>query len=240
MESELFTIQLNQWESDFFQKKIAQLYLTQAGCNKNAAIFSTILSKLSQYDLVQAKVSADKSAEIACLSQLGFVKVEGELDYCWQFPYLIADLSLAEESDIAALQQLCGTAFSESRFRQPWFSLEQNRRFYEKWIENAVKGTFDEVCLLEKSGEQIVGAISLRRDKLQSNVARVGLLVVAQQARGQGIATKLLQQAAYWCRSQAVSELWIATQQNNLQAQKLYEKCGANLQKKALWFYFVP
>lgn len=47
----------------------------------------------------------------------------------------------ADMADLPDLNLLFGSAFPDSRFRSPYFSREDNQRFYRTWIENAVKAS---------------------------------------------------------------------------------------------------
>ncbi len=64
---------------------------------------------------------------------------------------------------------------------RPRYAPDDSGRFYAQWIENAVKGTFDHVCLVFRTdGGLIQGFVSLRR--LTEHEARIGLLA----GRGMG------------------------------------------------------
>ncbi|MCP5904864.1 GNAT family N-acetyltransferase, partial [Klebsiella pneumoniae] len=85
---------------------------------------------------------------------------------------------------------------------------------------NAVKGTFDHVCLVFRTdGGQIQGFVSLRR--LTEHEARIGLLA------GRGMGEKLMQAALHWAEQQQVSTLRVATQMGNTAALKRYIASGA-------------
>ena len=97
-------------------------------------------------------------------------------------------------------------------------------------IENAVKGTFDHVCLVFRTaGGQIQGFVSLRR--LNEQEARIGLLA------GRGMGEKLMQAALHWAEQQQVSTLRVATQMGNTAALKRYIASGASIDATAYWLY---
>lgn len=217
----------NNWESDFFQREIARLNFNKSAVSQ---------PHFADFELIQCKLGVTQRDEIACLHELGFEQVEGECDYCWALSEGVPTaLCIAGEQDIGALEQLVAHAFTESRFRPPWFNRVENTRFYQCWIAKAVRGSFDDVCLVMKSNRQIQGAISVRQ--LDDQCGRVGLLAVNAYFQGQGVAQQLLAQARHWCLSQGLNQLWIATQKNNLAANCLYQKIGAKMQAEAVWFY---
>lgn len=199
----------NQWLSDFFGREIREI-----------------------------KVAAEDVEQIRLVQQQGFQFVEGELDFCLSlanFPLKVVAYEIATEADIQELQLLFGTAFLSSRFRVPWFSVEENQRFYQTWIANAVNAKFDDLCLLLRATNgQIQGGISLR---IREKQARVGLLAVSPLFRRQGIASQLLQAAMTWVQQQGITTLSVATQMSNVNAIRLYQKFGASLRNASYWFY---
>ncbi|WGE58961.1 dTDP-4-amino-4,6-dideoxy-D-galactose acyltransferase [Actinobacillus equuli] len=196
------------------------------------------LSEFFGREIYEIKVAAEDVERIRLVQQQGFQFVEGELDFCLSLVNFLPKMTayqLATEEDIVSLQVLFGTAFPMSRFRAPWFSAEENQRFYQTWIRNAVRAEFDDVCLVLKTvSGQIQGGISVRvRDKQ----ARVGLLAVTPSFRRQGIASQLLQAAISWAQQQGAETLAVATQTSNLNAIRLYQKLGASLRQASYWFY---
>lgn len=222
-------IVINQWETDFFQRPIAKLEFTAPIGAPPAA------------QLVQVKLAANELDKIAYVQQQGFQLVEGEVDFCLNlqknaaFAPAVSAVQTATESDIPALRALFGNAFPTSRFRAPWFSAAENQRFYQTWIEKAVKGEFDHLCLVLKDPSgALQGGISLR---LTNGQARVGLLAVSPAFQGQGIAKKLLFAAIDWAQAQQAEQLWIATQISNLRAIHLYQSLGTRIAATHYWFY---
>lgn len=239
-----FNVARNDWESTFFGFEIGKLQFqpnATAFLQTNATALSTSEEQsavFAPFQLVQCKVQADQSAQIQTLQKLGFQFVEGELDFC--LPLAECDsseceLETATEHDLAELESIFGDAFPLSRIRQPWFSAEQNRTFYRTWIRAAVLAQFDDVCLLQRDlCGKIQGAISLR--SVDADNARVGVLAVAEAARGQGVAKKLLQSAVNWSAQRQHQQLWIATQSGNQAAINLYQQSG-KIAQVAYWFY---
>ncbi|MDN8901975.1 hypothetical protein Q0O39_13815, partial [Staphylococcus aureus] len=52
-------------------------------------------------------------------------------------------IRLAVPTDIPALRAAAARVFTASRFRAPWYDVQDSGRFYAAWIEKAVLGTFD-------------------------------------------------------------------------------------------------
>ncbi|WP_347710251.1 dTDP-4-amino-4,6-dideoxy-D-galactose acyltransferase [Actinobacillus genomosp. 1] len=196
------------------------------------------LSDFFSRPIIQAKVVAQDYAQIQQLQTQGFQFVEGEIEFCFdlaEYQEKTTACQVATAENIAELEALFGQAFPTSRFREPWFSVAENQCFYRTWIARAVRGEFDQLCLVLKTASgQIQGGISLR---LSENQARVGLLAVSPVYQRQGIATILLQAAQNWAKRQGANSLLVSTQIGNLPAINLYLKQGAKLLSTSYWFY---
>lgn len=199
------------------------------------------LSDFFGREIVQAKVSVGDFSKIEQLQKQGFVLVEGEIEFelglaeFEKFLQKITACEVAQMKDIAPLKQLVSQAFPNSRFRPPYFSIDERQRFYQSWIENAVTGKFDDICLVKRGNLGVIqGAITIR---LESKQAKIGLLAVSAQFQRQGIAKELLSAAVLWAVQQNVETLKISTQISNLRAIRLYQHFGANVKEASYWFY---
>jgi dTDP-4-amino-4,6-dideoxy-D-galactose acyltransferase len=212
------------WESRFFARPSAIVRL-----NEDAPALAE--ADFSAWSRVQAKVSASRTDLLEALQQRGFQLVEGEIDLAITLTRHVATgAEIATEQDIPALRQLAARAFAQSRFRAPWYAPEDSGRFYARWVENAVQGTFDHVCLVFRAPDgQIQGFVSLRQ--LTGREARIGLLA------GRGMGEKLMQAALYWAQQQQLSTLRVGTQMGNTAALKRYIASGANIESTAYWLY---
>lgn len=186
---------------------------------------------LAGWSRLQAKIEADNREQLDALQQLGFQLVEGEVDLA--LPVGAPDGAcgdVAAVADIPRLRELAAQAFSQSRFRAPWYAADASGRFYAQWIENAVRGTFDNQCLIFRAADGDIRAfVSLRQ--LNETDARIGLLA------GRGAGAELMQAARRWARDRQLSTLRVATQMGNTAALKRYILSGANVENTAYWLY---
>ncbi|MFS9773311.1 dTDP-4-amino-4,6-dideoxy-D-galactose acyltransferase [Enterobacter chuandaensis] len=213
-----------EWESTFFARTSAIVRWRE-----NAPVLQE--ADLSAWQRVQAKIPAERADLLDALQQQGFQLVEGEIDLSITLTrHDASGAEIATEQDIPVLRQMAARAFAQSRFRTPWYAPDDSGRFYAQWIENAVKGTFDHVCLVFRAANgQIQGFVSLR--KLNEREARIGLLA------GRGMGEKLMQAALHWAQQQQVETLRVATQVGNTAALKRYIASGANIDATAYWLY---
>ncbi|HGN8724728.1 dTDP-4-amino-4,6-dideoxy-D-galactose acyltransferase [Enterobacter bugandensis] len=213
-----------EWESAFFARPSAIVRWRE-----NAPALQEV--DFSAWQRVQAKIPADRADLLDALQQHGFQLVEGEVDLSITLTrHDASGAEIATEQDIPVLRQMAARAFAQSRFRTPWYAPDDSGRFYAQWVENAVKGTFDHVCLIFRAANgQIQGFVSLR--KLNEREARIGLLA------GRGMGEKLMQAALHWAQLQQVETLRVATQVGNTAALKRYIASGANIVATAYWLY---
>lgn len=212
------------WESDFFG-------IPSAIVRVNDAAPSLSDADLACWQRLQAKIPAQRSDLLDALQQRGFNLVEGEIDLAITVgQHANPGAEVASVEDIPALRQFAAEAFAQSRFRTPWYAPEDSGRFYAQWIENAVKGTFDHLCLVFRAPDGgIRGFVSLR--KLSDSEGRIGLLA------GRGLGDQLMQAALQWAQQQQLSTLRVATQMGNTAALKRYIASGATISATAYWLY---
>ena len=212
------------WENQFFGINSAIVRFTDDAPPLTA-------ERLAGWSRVQAKIAAEDVAQLDALQALGFRLVEGEVDLALPVtPMACPQAQVAVESDIPALRALAAQAFAQSRFRAPGSAPDASGRFYAQWIENAVKGTFDNQCLIFRdAGGAIRAFVSLR--ELNAHDARIGLLA------GRGAGAELMQAAVRWAYTRGLSTLRVATQAGNTAALRRYIHSGANIVSTAYWLY---
>ncbi|WP_130833138.1 dTDP-4-amino-4,6-dideoxy-D-galactose acyltransferase [[Erwinia] mediterraneensis] len=217
------------WESDFFG-----LCTARVGFEGTQPLDT---EAMRPWALLQAKVPSERVEIIDALSEHGFQLVEGEADLSLNIKRTERQtgVRIAREAQIPALRAAAAQAFTRSRFRAPWFPSGASSDFYAQWIENAVRGTFDDQCLIAvDDAGTLQGFVSLRET---DGDARIGLLAVLPQSQGNGVGQRLMLAAADWGRVRQLNRLRVATQLSNLAAMRLYLRSGARLESTAYWFY---
>lgn len=217
------------WDSHFFGKKMANFEQAEE-------VSALTLSQLNKYDFVQAKVNAHSHGSINQLQKLGFQYVEGEVvfrkpvaEQCQKETMLPA-----QPDDLNQLISIVNNAYQYSRFCSPWFSPADRERFYATWVEKAVLGQFDDICLCIKNEEKVLGFITLK--KIDS-ICRIGLIAVAEDARGQQIGSRLMNLANSYALKQQLSTIQVATQLANIPAINFYNKLNYKTNSISHWLY---
>lgn len=218
------TLEPLDWENQFFGVHSSLVRLREEA-------EPLTINRLENWSRVQAKIPAQRTDLLDSLQALGFQFVEGEVDFSLQVGshQAAADFSIAHTEHIDILREQAAQAFQQSRFRAPWYQPQDSGRFYAQWVENAVRGTFDNQCLLLLEAGAIRGFVTLRQ--LNSQEARIGLLA------GAGMGRALMAAAQCWCQRRGLKTLHIATQISNRAALRLYLQHGATIDSTAFWLY---
>ncbi|MEA1062656.1 dTDP-4-amino-4,6-dideoxy-D-galactose acyltransferase [Erwinia sp. HR93] len=213
-----------EWESGFFGLRTARV-------NFSASAGPLTEAQLQAFDRIQAKVNAADDSHLDVLQAQGFRLVDGEVNLSLPLTqnYVDAGLTAATELDIPPLRSMADAVFQYSRFRAPWYTPGASARFYSRWVENAVKGTFDDICLVLREGGALRGFVTLRQ--VNDNDARIGLLA------GRGVGDALMQAACHWSAERGLTRLWVATQPGNRAALNCYLRSGAGIENVAYWLY---
>ncbi|KAF2173077.1 hypothetical protein M409DRAFT_17025 [Zasmidium cellare ATCC 36951] len=197
------------------------------------------------FDLLCAKVPSDDFESIDVLNKNGFQYVEGEIDLevNLETTGIIEDTTSLRKATLDDLRDLKGLA-SESmrgrtRLRSPWFTTEDSDKMYETWIENAVKGRYDHVCLVHTDeADRVTAFITIRW--LNDVEGRIGLFAVSEESRKRGVGSRLFEHAKGFCDSSGRKKLFVATQTSNLAALRLYQRTGGQAISTAHWYYKKP
>ncbi|MCS7003887.1 MAG: GNAT family N-acetyltransferase [Cytophagales bacterium] len=152
-------------------------------------------------------------------------KIEKVLESAYE-PFVIQTYSY--ETIPQQLYELAILAGQYSRFlRDPKLGPSIQQALYRRWLENSLQGSYANQVWVATYKTQIVGFCTLQ---VQENCAQIGLIAVSPAYQKQGIGKKLLQTAENWCAQQPhLTTLSVVTQQENLNACRLYEKYGFQL-----------
>jgi RimJ/RimL family protein N-acetyltransferase len=135
---------------------------------------------------------------------------------------------VAEPGDAEGLTRLAEAVSAEPEAwlissNGEWRSVGDERRYLKALRRYPHAAVF----VAERSDGAVVGRLSVARDQhpASSHVADLGLMVAAD-ARGQGVGTALLQAAVEWARGSGVRKLELHVFPWNEPAMRLYEKFG--------------
>jgi len=137
---------------------------------------------------------------------------------------LITVRSFPAEAPSSELLDLALASGTHSRFRMdPEMPTRCFHALYEAWIRRStLREIADEVLVHGETG-QLQGMVTIRQD---GSTAHIGLIAVADAARGKGLGSGLVLAAEAWALQKGASDMEVATQGANQQAIALYGRCG--------------
>ncbi|MDG5472254.1 GNAT family N-acetyltransferase [Jeotgalibacillus sp. ET6] len=127
----------------------------------------------------------------------------------------------------AAIKDRDGIAELFNEYRM-FYGKESNRRDAGLFIKERLENQ-DSMIFAVQQGEQFLGFVQLYPTFSSISMKRAWILndlFVLEEARKQGVAQMLMNQAMQFCKETNASSLSLQTAPDNLSAQKLYEKNG--------------
>ena len=139
----------------------------------------------------------------------------------------------AEPRDLTVLGQLGASlvrdhyAFDSRRFLKPPPQLEEG---YASFLGTELEKE-DAAIFVAQAGGAVVGYAYARIEPLSWQELRdiagfIHDVVVAPEARGAGVGTRLVEAAAAWINERGVGRVMLGTAENNREAQRLFERLG--------------
>lgn len=149
----------------------------------------------------------------------------------------ITDAPSGEPS--AALVRLAIEAGGMSRFRRdPRIPVERFEALYRTWMERSTRREIADLVLqVETDGGEILGVMTA---SVEHTTARVGLVAVAQHARGRGLGVQLLDALHRRSPAPGRDRVEVVTQLDNRPACALYERAGYQLFEILDVYHFWP
>lgn len=217
------------WESDFFGFGIASL-TDRIPSNLNRLI------NLHKIKLTWSLLDIGNTKRINRLQDMGFSFIDLKVTFAIKTSLGKAKgVRKAVAADISELRTIASQSFiNDSRFNCKGFGKKKVQEFYSLWAEKAVKGTFDDCCLVAISKKKIAGFVTCRK---VGEEAVIGLIAVEDNCRGLGIGSSLLTGCLDWAYRDGASLINVATEGKNLVAQNFYIKNGFQIKKIEGWYY---
>lgn len=234
---------LLQWESNFFDRKIALL-------DGNKAISPNQLKQNvaeTKMDMIQVLCSVQDRHKIKTVEEEGFhladIKIEFKLELnAEQLKLLpLRWISVAKESDEERILQISTSLFSDSRFYgyEHIFEKKKVDLMFEIWLRKSIVGNKDDYCMVYKHDEKILAFATVKEDK-QTKTARIGLFGVSASQQGKGIGDKLLKElGTFLYSSREIETVYLSTQGKNKKAMNFYAKNGFRITDMSLWYYWI-
>ena len=231
------TCQILEWDSQFFRKRIARLQgsLLTAETIQQAETWC----REQGVDCLYFLSSADDPQTIRLVEEHDFHFVDVRLTF-EHFPNKQVDfpahpaIRLVKPTDLEQLKQIARGSYRVTRFYfDQNFNPAEADRLYEAWIEKSCSG-YAQAVLVYAEEERVLGFVSCH---LEGAHGQIGLVGVAETARGKGVGVAAVQHSLNWFAGQGVTTVEVFTQGRNIAAQRLYQRCGFLTEKMELWYH---
>jgi dTDP-4-amino-4,6-dideoxy-D-galactose acyltransferase len=228
-----------EWDSAFFRRKIARVSANRL--HQEDMTCALAWCEMHAIDCLYFLADADDALSTRMVEEHCFnlmdVRMTLELRSLDTLPD--ADLRpcirLCAPDDAPALRAIARLGHRDSRFYyDPHFPEAMCDALYEIWIEKSCAGAADAVLVAQDQG-QPAGYIACHLD--QHHGGQIGLVGVAEAARGRGIGRALVAESLRWFAVHGARQVSVVTQGRNVQAQRLYQHCGFLTRSVQLWYH---
>lgn len=217
------------WDSNFFGFKTGDLDFSG-----DAETLSQLLAEASAdgYQLLYWKIPPSDFRSQEAAQQLNFFKGDTKVIYSLPLDLEVhtpGELQIKNwnETPNNELIQLGISSGQYSRFKSDEkFPQGTYEKMYAEWVLQSVNGHMGDELFYIASDNQIIGLITLKYD---NQIAEIGLVAVDEHHQQKGIGKQLVQFAIGQSQNKEMAALLVATQLENLAANKLYAACGGEI-----------
>lgn len=233
------------WDSRHFGCPVASI--TDANLDDIALVGALEAARLQEARIVYWHAPASRQPDPQILERYGGQLGDHKTTYSWQATgaeNLPADADIGEwprGPASAELRELAREAGTLSRFRRDErFPQDRSITLYEIWIERSCRGEMADAVLVAKAEGTILGMATIAiREEHAARTGQIGLIAVAQSARGQGWGLRLMHAVQRWLLEREIQACTVITQRVNTAACQLYQRAGFALAKVESVWHFV-
>jgi len=147
-----------------------------------------------------------------------------------------ASVRPARLEDVPILQDIARQSHRDTRFHyDEHFGPERSDALYAHWIKVSCEGYADAVLVWEDD-DKVSGYVSCHL-AAGKQAGKIGLVGVAEKARGKGVGPALVRCALKWFTERSARQISVVTQARNTAAQRLYQRCGFLTQSVSLYYH---
>lgn len=231
--------QVLEWDSEFFGKRIARATVCTLTENSVVEIeewcadrgIDCLYFRASSTDAETTRLAHEKNFRLVDV-RMTFEREVDSSDLVWAVG---SKIRKAEESDIPTLRKIARWGHRDTRFYCDGnFPVERCDALYETWIDKSFRGWAKQV-LVATEGGSVQGYLAC--DLPQPHCGQIGLVGVAEEARGRGLGAAMVSAGLRWFAAQGARTVSVVTQGRNIAGQRLYQKSGFLTKSVELWFH---
>jgi GNAT superfamily N-acetyltransferase len=236
--------QLLQWDTDFFEHRIARIESHRL----DHELIDSIYRWSEKHSIACLYFLADSndSQTIRIAEDHDFRLVEIRITFerslnDWDpltRPKAIEDVFIrtACSEDIPIVRNIARNSYVDSRFYfDERFPQEKWQAYYETWVTKSCQGGADLALVAEKEGE-VVGYITGLIDKT-SHEGIYELTGVKEAVRKSGIGQELFRSGLDWYVRSGIESIWVATQGRNTPTQRMIQRNGFITRSCQLYYH---
>lgn len=215
------------WDSDFFNKKIGVIDCVDSDCKDFELKKLIAEAKDADYQLLYVFTSANYP--LISIENYPLKLVDEKVIYTRMIDakssFSFDDVNEYVSDDVRAdLLSLAYQSGEYSRFKiDEGFEKDDFFRLYKRWIENSVSREVADKVFVTKKDNEITGMVTL---SYKEDCAVIGLIAVDNSYRGKAYGTQLLNACFDDILKNKIDRIEVATQKNNINACRFYEKNG--------------
>ena len=232
------TTQILNWDSNFFNKKIASVNISKY--DEKYIVEKLDFYKTKDFDLIYLFVN-DKELSSTIINSYNCKLVDTRVVYS------LETLDNTQLNDYINVQNFVGNSSElyelgiqtgqESRYKMDNdFPSDDFKRLYKTWIDNSCNGKLADNISVYKNEDDILGYITLKK---KGNVMSLILIATDETYRGKGIGKNLLLFAKKYSQDNSCVRLDVVTQKHNKVACHFYESRGMFLNPSQTNIYHV-
>lgn len=232
--------ELLQWDTDFFGQRVARVH----GHRLDTALLAQIDAWCAQHgvDVLYFLADANDPNATHLAEASGFrladirLTLERIISHADGSQEAAPKIRPAVLADIPHLCAIAAYSYTASRFfYDRRFPAEKAAELYEIWIEKSVRGAADAVLVADTARGGVGGYITC--ELKPGSEGQIGLVGVAQSARGMGTGGLLVKAAIGWFARHGAETVKVVTQGRNVAGQRLYQRSGFLTHSLRLWYH---
>ena len=225
------------WDSQFFQRRIARLERTSLTKPDLDSALEWCLGERIDCLYYLAPVADFKAIHLAEEADFHLVDIRMTLSLpssnLSTFP-MDSKIHLARPDDVPSLREIARQAYQSTRFfNDPHFSRQACEQLYMTWIEKSCQGYAQAVLVADEDK----GPVGFTTCHLDVDHGQIGLVGIHPGYHQRGWGRKLVCAALHWFSNHLCHSVQVVTQGNNLPAQKLYAACGFSILSVECWYH---